>query len=85
MLMSAGNVLEAWPPSRWDDYVAGFDQGYLEGLSRGREIADEEAAARQRAAARVVHYMPRVPVVDPVDSAARRARIDARFNGEGGA
>lgn len=79
--MTADNVLETWPPSRWDDYLAGHRSGYLEGLERGRELADAEAAARHRAAADVVLAMTRVPEVDRAKAAARRARIDARFGG----
>ena len=40
------NVLDEWPPSRWDDYCTGWSAGYLEGLERGRALADAEAAAR---------------------------------------
>lgn len=83
--MSTGNVLEEWPRSRWDDYLTGWRAGYLEGIDRGRELADAEAAARHRAAAEVVLAMTKVPVVDRDEAAARRARIDARFTGEGGA
>lgn len=82
--MSA-NVLQEWPPSRWDDYLAGFTEGFTQGISRGREIADAEAAARHRAAADVVLAMTRVPEVDRAEAAARRARIDARFAAKGGA
>ncbi|EKA62169.1 hypothetical protein B277_03945 [Janibacter hoylei PVAS-1] len=79
------NVLEEWPPSRWDDYCTGWSAGYLEGLDRGRALADAEAAARHRAAADVVLAMTRTPEVDRAESAARRARIDARFAAKGGA
>ena len=75
------NVLDEWPPSRWDDYLTGWQAGYLEGMSRGRALADAEAAARHRAAADVVLAMTRVPEVDRAEDAARRARIDARFGG----
>lgn len=75
------NVLREWPPSRWDDYLTGWSAGYLEGLERGRALADAEAAARHRAAADVVLAMTRVPEVDRAEAAARRARIDARFGG----
>ena len=77
----SGNVLQEWPPSRWDDYMAGFAEGFTQGISRGREIADAEAAARHRAAADVVLAMTRAPEVDRAEAAARRARIDARFGG----
>lgn len=79
------NVLDEWPPSRWDDWMAGHAAGYLEGLERGRALADAEAAARHRAAADVVLAMTRVPEVDRAEAAARRARIDARFGAKGGA
>lgn len=75
------NVLDEWPPSRWADYLAGHRAGYLEGLERGRALADAEAAARHRAAADVVLAMTRAPEVDRAEAAARRARIDARFGG----
>ena len=80
-MVTPKNVLREWPPSRWDDYLTGWQAGYLEGMSRGREIADAEAAARHRAAADVVLAMTRVPEVDRAEAAARRARIDARFGG----
>ena len=83
--MTTPNVLQEWPPSRWDDYLTGFREGFTQGISRGREIADAEAAARHRAAAEVVGAMIRVPEVDPAEAAARRARIDARFTAKGGA
>lgn len=84
-MVTPKNVLREWPPSRWDDYLTGWQAGYLEGMSRGREIADAEAAARHRAAADVVLAMTRVPEVDRAEAAARRARIDARFTAKGGA
>ena len=83
--MTTPNVLQEWPPSRWTDYMTGWEAGYVEGMSRGREIADAEAAARHRAAAEVVTAMIRVPEVDRAEAAARRARIDARFAAKGGA
>lgn len=79
--MTPQDVLQEWPPSRWDDYLAGFREGFTQGISRGQEIADAEAAARHRAAADVVGAMIRVPVVDRDEAAARRARWDARFAG----
>ena len=83
--MTADNVLETWPRSRLDDYWTGWTSGYLEGMCRGREIADAEAAARHRAAADVVLAMVNVPEVDRAEAAARRARWDARFAAKGGA
>lgn len=83
--MTTPNVLDEWPASRFDDYLTGWRAGYLEGISRGQEIADAEAAARHRAAAAVVGAMIRVPVVDRDEAAARRARWDARFTSKGGA
>lgn len=79
--MTTPNVLQEWPTSRLDDYLMGWRAGYLEGIDRGRELADAEAAARHRAAADVVLAMTRVPEVDRAEAAARRARIDARFGG----
>lgn len=83
--MTSDNVLETWPTSRFDDYLTGWKAGYLEGVDRGRELADAEAAARHRAAADVVLAMTRVPEVGRAEAAARRARIDARFAAKGGA
>lgn len=77
----SGNVLQEWPPRRWDDWMAGYVEGLAQGISRGRELADAEAAARHRAAASVVLAMTRVPEVDRAEAAARRARIDGRFGG----
>lgn len=79
--MTSDNVLETWPASRFDDYLTGWKAGYLEGVDRGRELADAEAAARHRSAADVVLAMVNVPEVDRAEAAARRARIDARFGG----
>lgn len=83
--MNDRNVLDEWPESRFEDYLLGWRYGYLEGIERGRELADAEAAARHRAAADVVLAMTRVPEVDRAEAAARRARIDARFATKGGA
>lgn len=79
--MTTRNVLEEWPPSRWQDYLAGFGEGYVQGIGRGRQLADEEAAARHRAAAAVVLDLTKVPERDHEADRARRARIDARFGG----
>ena len=76
----SGNVLDEWPPSRLDDYYLGWSAGYLEGIDRGRELADAEAAARHRAAARIVVAATKVPERDRDADRARRARIDARWS-----
>ena len=72
-------------PDVWAVWLDGWTIGRAEGIERGRELADAEAAARHRAAADVVLAMTHVPEVDRAEAAARRARIDARFTGEGGA
>lgn len=73
--MTTPNVLDSWPPSRWDDYMAGFREGFTQGIDRGRELADAEAAARHRAAARVVVAMSKIP---PRDAKADRAAAERR-------
>lgn len=86
--MTTPNVLQEWPPSRWDDYLAGFREGFTQGISRGREIADAEAAARHRAAADVVLAMTRVPERDHEADrrrAAKSAAYWAERRGEKGA
>lgn len=69
------------PAESWRTYVDGWCNGWSAGIDEGRRRADAEASARHRAAAEVVGAMIRVPVVDPAEAAARRARIDARFAG----
>lgn len=78
--MSTDNVLETWPASRFDDYLTGWRAGYLEGVDRGRELADAEAAARHRAAAEVVLAMTRVPARDPEADRAAAERRAARWS-----
>ena len=68
----------------WAVWLDGWTIGRAEGISRGRELADAEAAARHRAAAQAVLGICRAPEVDRDEAAARRARIDARFGGESG-
>lgn len=65
----------------WHIFMDGFESGFTNGIDHGRRLADEEAAARHRAAANVVVAMTKVPIVDQDEAAARRARIDARFGG----
>lgn len=74
--MSARNVLDDWPESRLADYLLGWRYGYLEGVDRGRQLADEEAAARHRAAAGVVLAMTKVPERDHTED-ERRAQKSA--------
>ena len=66
-------------------WLDGWTTGRTEGIARGRELADEEAANRHRAAADVLLAMRNVPEVDRAAAAARRARWDARFAPNGGA
>ena len=78
--MTTPNVLQEWPPSRWDDYLTGFREGFTQGISRGREIADAEAAARHRAAARVVVAMSKIPARDAEADRAAAERRAARWS-----
>lgn len=78
-MTASRNVLEEWPPSRWADYLTGHAAGYLEGLVRGRELADAEAAARHRAAADVVLAARDLPVRDAEVDRAAAARRAARW------
>lgn len=78
------DVHELMPAEQWNHYVDAWCAGWAIGVEEGRRRADAEASAAHRAAADVVTAMIRVPLVDPAEAAARRARIDARF-GEGGA
>lgn len=65
----------------WAVWLDGWTIGRAEGISRGRELADAEAAARHRAVAQTVLGICKAPVVDRDERAAWRARTDARFGG----
>jgi hypothetical protein len=41
----------------WDAFLSGYSSGYVAGIDRGRELADEEAATLHREAVRVVLAM----------------------------
>lgn len=84
-MTTPNEVHELMPAESWHTYVDGWCNGWSAGIDEGRRRADAEAAARHRAAADVVLAMTRVPEVDRAESAARRARIDARFAVKGGA
>ncbi|MEK4240809.1 hypothetical protein NYE39_02220 [Janibacter sp. FSL W8-0316] len=66
--------------AEWDRCMDYYRSGYMAGLDRGRALADAEAAAIGREAARIVHLMAGIPERDREADKARRARIDARFN-----
>jgi len=71
------------PPDLWEAFLEGYASGFAIGVDRGRELADEEAAAIHRYACRVVSAMAKVdPHVDrerrrrecQIDAAERHAR-----------
>lgn len=53
-----------------DIFAAGFTAGYLEGIDRGRQDADDEAVQLFQEATRVVHVMAGI---DPYADRQRRA------------
>lgn len=73
------NVLDEWPQARWDDFMTGYQSGYLAGIDRGRQHERDEVEAIGREAARIVHRMADIPPRDQDADAARRRRIDERF------
>jgi len=69
------SLLAIGPLDEWRLYLDGYQAGYVDGIERGREIADDEAAAIHREAVRVVHAMAKL---DPhVDREERRRRCQA--------
>ncbi len=61
--------LVGMPPDLWEAFLEGYASGFAIGVDRGREIADEEAAAIHRYAHRVVMAMAKL---DPWKDAQRR-------------
>ncbi len=49
--------LVAMPPNIWRVFLEGYASGFAIGVDRGRELADEDAAAIHRYAVRVVRVM----------------------------
>jgi hypothetical protein len=59
------------PRDLWEMFLEGYASGFAIGVDRGRELADEDAAAIHRYAVGVVHAMARL---DPWEDAQRRRR-----------
>jgi len=49
--------LLAMPPDLWEVFLEGYASAFAIGVDRGRELADEDAAAIHRYACRVVRVM----------------------------
>jgi len=65
--------LLAMPADLWEAFLEGYGAGFAVGVDRGRELADEDAAAIHRYAYRVVRVMAEV---DPYK--VRQARAAGR-------
>lgn len=65
----------------WNLCMDWWTRGYTEGIDHGRQREHDEVAAIQRAAVRIVRLNATIPPRDKAEDLARRARIDARFNG----
>lgn len=78
---SAGPVnIGLMTPGEWRHFVQGYQSGATWGIGEGRRQADDEAAARHRAAARVVVAMSKIPARDAEADRAAAARRDARWS-----
>lgn len=65
--------LVAIPPNLWRVFLEGYASGFTIGVDRGRDLADEDAAAIHRYAVRVVQVMAGI---DPYE--VRQARAAGR-------
>lgn len=69
--------LEAYTGPEFVVFSEGYNSGYLAGIDHGRELADAEAAALWRNAARVVHAMANIETHDEIE-AIRRSSYSGR-------
>lgn len=61
----------------WDAFLAGVTSGYLAGIERGRELADEEAATLHGEAVRVVRALAGIDPWPVAEEKRRRHQLDA--------
>ncbi len=59
------------PRAVWETYLDGYRAGYVDGIDRGRHLADDEAATLHREAHRVVMAMAKL---DPYAEREQRRR-----------
>lgn len=55
-------------------FSEGYASGYVAGIERGRQLADDEASALWRNAARVVHELANIPERDAVADAEQASK-----------
>lgn len=63
--------LEAYTGPEFVAFSEGYASGYVAGIERGRELADNEAAALWRNAAHVVHTLANVETHDELERIRR--------------
>ncbi|WP_344058364.1 hypothetical protein [Terrabacter lapilli] len=68
---AAGRPLTDYTGPEFVAFSEGYASGYVAGVERGRQLADDEAAALWRNAARVVHTLANVPTHDELERIRR--------------
>ncbi len=61
------------PRAEWEMWLDGYGVGYVHGIDRGRQLADDEAAILHRAAHKVVHAVAKL---EPHQVREQRRRED---------
>ncbi len=65
------------PPDLWRVFLEGYASGFAIGVDRGRELADEDAAAIHRYAVRVVSAMAKLDPYQDVQARRRQRQVEA--------
>ena len=68
--------LVGMPPDLWEAFLEGYASAFAIGVDRGREIADEEAAAIHRYAHRVVMAMAKLNPHEVRQARRRQAQVE---------
>lgn len=67
---------EPLPRPVWDVYLAGYRDGYRDGIDLGRRQMDEELTSLQREAHRVVMAMAKLDPHDVAQDRRRQAQVE---------
>ncbi|WP_374969931.1 hypothetical protein [Terrabacter sp. BE26] len=70
-LPAPNRALLAYSGAEFVAFSEGYASGYVAGMDRGRQLADDEAAALWRNAARIVHALANVPTHDELEAIRR--------------
>ncbi len=69
--------LMALGPQEWRTFRDGYQAGYVDGIERGRQLADDEAGTLHREAYKVVQAMARLAPHDDRERRRRECQVDA--------